>query len=848
MTDDISPLDEMVDGARHIRPHWRGIFGALFSLGHETLTERAQLLERAFVEEGITAMLPGEQPVHWRCDPIPLVLSAQEFSGLEAGLAQRARLIEAILTDIHGPGTLLRSGAIPAELIYGNPAFLRPCRIPGTDRTPVKHLHVYAADLMRGPDGVWRVLADRTDQARGLGYVLENRRNLARIIPEIFRNQLIEPLRPFLESSGEALRALAPGGEGGVALLSAGHTDPFWFEHILLARELSISLVEAGDLTIRGGLVFLKTLRGLERISVLMRRLEGARMDPLELARGSGPPGLLDAMRSGAVHVVNHPGSALAESPALAAFLPGLARQLLGEDLITPSQATLWLGEGANLRTVLRDLDGWVIRHATDGASVPLFPTHMPAGERAALTGRIAAHPAEYAALMAPLPSVAPCVGPKGMDPRPIALRMFLAHDGTTWRALPGGLARALSEEDAIAGRLPHDAVSKDVWVMADETAAARFVPMLDTRPMAIRRAAGDLPSRVADNFYWLGRYLERLEEAARLRRALIPRVMRPSPTPRERADIDLLSDCLRAAGMLRPEDTFEHGLAARGAAVLGAFRVEGRMRTQLARVASLAAQLRDRLTGEVHTILTRSLHDLGEAMRKLPPDTDPRAMERALALTTDILAFAATISGLAAENMVRGGGRLFFDFGRRVERAQAILEQVGQLLEQPPGTVQPGRVEDGLRLALELRDSVITYRSRYLSVMQAAPALDLILADEGNPRGLAFQLLAMRDLLRQITEEGDSLLASVDQALRDARAIVGTVLATPNQMIAAAQMTDALSALAALIGSVSERVSRRYFTLLPVARSLTMEADPILASPILASMDRTPLGRSDAA
>jgi uncharacterized circularly permuted ATP-grasp superfamily protein/uncharacterized alpha-E superfamily protein len=823
---DIPPLDEMVDGAHHVRPHWRGVFGSIFSLGHDTLTERAHLLERAFVEEGITAMLPGEQPVNWRCDPIPLILSAEEFAGLEVGLAQRARLIEAILSDIYGPGTLVDSGAIPPDLVYGNPAFLRPCRIAGTDRAPPRHLHVYAADLMRGPDGIWRVMADRADQARGLAYALENRRNLARIVPEIFQNQQIEPLRPFMEAAGEALRALAPGGEGGAALLSGGHADPLWFEHVLLARELSIGLVEPGDLTIRGGLVYLKTLRGLERISVLFRRQLGARMDPLEL-HGSGPPGLLDAMRSGSVHVVNHPGSALAESPALAAFLPGLARQMLGEDLITPSQATLYLGDGANLRTVLRDLQGWVIRNANDGGSVPVVPEHLSPEKRAELAAQVAARPAHYAALMAPTPSVAPCATPTGLEPRPVVLRMFLAHDGTTWRTMPGGLARALTDEDAIAGRLPRDAVSKDVWVLPDEFAASRFVPALDTRPMEIRRTAGDLPSRVADNFYWLGRYLERMEEAARLRRALIPRVSRPSASPHERADIDLLSACLHKAGMLRPEDTFEHGTASRNAAVLGAFRAEGPMRRLLGRVASMSEQLRDRLTGEVHTILTRSLHSLGEAMNRLPTDGDPRAVERASALTTDILQFSAAIAGLAAENMVRGGGRLFFDFGRRVERAHAILEQLAVLLEQPPGPVQQGHVEAGLQLALELRDSVITYRARYLAVLQAAPALDLMLADEGNPRGLAFQLLAMRDLLRQITEEGDSLLGSVDRALRDAREIVADVLAAPNQMQAAARLTETLSTLELAIESIADRVSRRYFTLLPIARSLSVDAEP---------------------
>jgi uncharacterized alpha-E superfamily protein len=369
--------------------------------------------------------------------------------------------------------------------------------------------------------------------------------------------------------------------------------------------------------------------------------------------------------------------------------------------------------------------------------------------------------------------------------------------------------------------------VSKDVWVLPDEFAATRFVPALDTHPMEIRRTAGDLPSRVADNFYWLGRYLERMEEAARLRRALIPRVTRPSASPHERADIDLLSACLRKAGMLRSEDTFEHGTVARNAAVLSAFRAEGPMRRLLGRVANMSAQLRDRLTGEMHMILTRSLQSLGEAMNRLPPDTDPRAVERASVLTTDILQFSAAIAGLAAENMVRGGGRLFFDFGRRMERAHAIIEQLSQLLEQPPGAVQAGHVEAGLQLALELRDSVITYRARYLAVMQAAPALDLILADEGNPRGLAFQLFAIRDLLRQITEEGDSLLVAIDRALRDAREIVTDVLWAPNQMQAAARITEKLAGLGSLIESVADRVSRRYFTLLPIARNLSVDAEP---------------------
>ena len=757
MSDD-SALDEMADGSGNAKPHWRSLLSTLFALGHETLAQRAHLLDQAFAEEGITAILPGERAVNWRCDPIPLLLSAGEFSALEAGLAQRAQLMELILADLYGPQSLLAEGLVPPDLVYGNPAFLRPCRaVDGRRRD--RYLSFYAADLLRGPDGAWRVMADRTGQAQGIAYALENRRMMSRVVPELFQSQHIQQLRQYLEITSDALQALAPDDGAAVALLSGGHADPLWFEHVLLSRELSIGLVEAGDLTLRNGQVFLKTLRGLQRIGVLLRRKEGHLVDSLELSAGAGVPGLLEAIRGGAVRMVNDPGSTLAEAPGLTAFLPVLARRLLGEDLRLASQATLWLGEGAVVRTVLRDLEGWVVRRATDGDAPPIVPMQLSLTDRAELAARMEAEPASYAASVAPTPSVAPCAGTHGLEARPIALRMFMTFDGTRWRAFPGGLARALSEEDALAGRLPRNALSKDVWVMADETSTVQGALGLLTPTLAIRRTSGDLPSRVADNFYWLGRYLERLEEAARLQRAMIARILRPSPSAREIAEMQVLVASLAKIQMMEAEDASVLGAGMLATAVMRAFRPNGGMRRVLAHVARQVGQLRDRLTGEMHTVLTRSLRVLGETMKRLPPDSNVRSLEHASNLTTEILEFAATVAGLAAENMVRGGGRLFLDFGRRMERAQSITAELAQVLDQPGALTQPGRVEAGLRMALELRDSVITYRARYLAVLQPAPALDLVLADEGNPRGLAFQLTAARDLLREIVEDGDSLL-----------------------------------------------------------------------------------------
>ncbi|MGE0417386.1 MAG: circularly permuted type 2 ATP-grasp protein, partial [Acetobacteraceae bacterium] len=707
----------MADGTGRPKPHWRGLMGAMFGLGRETLAERAAMLERAFAEEGITAMLPGDQPVNWRCDPIPLPLSSGEFAALESGLGQRARLLEAILADLYGPQDLLAEGLLPTDLVFDNPNFLRACRSSEFTRRD-RYLHFYAADLLRGPDGAWRVLADHTSQGSGIGYALENRRILARVVPELFQSPRIVPLRPFLDICADSLQALLPSDHSSVALLSRGHHDPLWFEHVLLSREFSIELVEGADLTIRGGAVFLKTLRGLQRIGVLLRRTPGDLIDPLELGPGAGTPGLMEAARAGNVRIVNDAGSAVVEAPGLAAFLPALARRLLDEDLVTASQATLWLGEGAVVRTVLRDLEGWIIRPATDGNAAPVRPTLLSTEERATLAARIGATPNRFAAAVAPTPSVAPTIGPNGLDARPIALRMFLAFDGSRWHAMPGGLARALSEEDALAARLPRNAVSKDVWVIADETAAVQGGLGLTTPTLAIRRTSGDLPSRVADNFYWLGRHLERLEEAARLQRALLTRILRPSPSPREVFEMQLLVRCLNAAGMLPGEDATVSSGTMLASAALRSFRSQGGLRLQLGRVNGQVGQLRDRLTEELYAVLTRSMRDLGDAMRQLPPDSHPRVLEQGTHLTVRILEFAAAVAGLAAENMVRGGGRLFMDFGRRIERAQAIVSQLAQVLEPDP-SAQPGKVEAALRLALELRDSVITYRSRYLSILQ---------------------------------------------------------------------------------------------------------------------------------
>jgi uncharacterized circularly permuted ATP-grasp superfamily protein/uncharacterized alpha-E superfamily protein len=810
--------DEMVDGKGGLRPQWRNLLGVLAGLGHGVLAERARRLERVMEEDGVASLLPGSPPDPWRFDPIPLPLSQGEFAALESGLAQRARLLEAVLTDLYGEQSLLADGVLPPALVYANPAFLRPCRHAAADQ-----LQFYAADLVRASDGTWHVLADRTGLAEGLSHALQNRRQLGRVMPELFVSQLLCRIDPFVELCLDMVRQVAS--TGTAALLTPGHADPAWYGHVLLARELSCTLVEGGDLTVRDGGLFLKTLHGLQPISVLLRGVAGQSIDPLELEPdGAGVPGLFAAARDH-VRIINSPGCGLVEAPALAAFLPNLATWLLGEKLALPSVRTVWLGHDADRAAVLGNPGEWCLRPALDGALPPVPLAAMNEAKRQDLFGRAAAAPWRYAASAVMTPSVAPCLDGEGLVPRPVLVRMFLVRDRGDWRAMPGGLGCVLPDQAQMwpsAGPV----LAKDVWVLAENPAALEGSSSPRTAPLAIRRTPGDMPSRVADNFFWLGRYLERLEGAARLLRITIGRVSRPSLTPHELAELDVLIACLTQAGLLNAESVAGLGPAGLGQELLRVAASWGSVHALLGRVSRVTGLLRDQVTGEMHAVTARGLREVEDALGRIPERGDGQALDAAFQAMSRVLAFAATLSGLSAENMVRGGGRLFLDLGRRVERAQAVADQIACTLEFPGVAQQPARVEHGLRLALELCDSSITYRSRYLSVLQPAPVLDLLLADDGNPRGMAYQLGAMRDRLSEIGGVADTSLAGAAAALQnEPGAMVRTVAEAADQSVAALFVAARLRSLRDAVADLSDRVSRRYFALLPTARTVGIEA-----------------------
>jgi uncharacterized circularly permuted ATP-grasp superfamily protein/uncharacterized alpha-E superfamily protein len=671
----------------------------------------------------------GERDEPWDLDFIPFVLSAEEWRELAAGLVQRARLLNLILGDLHGVHRLVRDGFIPAPLIFANPVYLRACqavRVPGDN-----YLQLYAADFARGPDGIWRVLADRTQAPAGLGFIMENRSVLSRVLPEAVHAVRPRSLSDSLRIRREALRSLAPAGSENpaVALLTPGLRNEAYFEHAYLARLLGFTLVEGGDLTVRDRRVWLKTLEGLRPVDVIIRLVADAFCDPLALRGDSllGVPGLVEATRAGRVAVANALGSGLVESPAFLPFLPGLALHLLGEELKLQSVETWWCGQGPERRYVGEHLDEMLVRPAFAAVGPQARPGSLSNAAREAGLARLRERPYEFVGQH----EIALSRAPVGVgSPRPAVLRLFVLFDGQDYVAIPGGIARVMEQDATGTVALTLAGGSKDVWVLPDGGQQAELAYAVTSPSPAVERLASDLPSRSAENLFWLGRYTERLEHLLRVCRCTAGCLVNESSNGRPAALAELMHRLKFAAEPAVPGSERD-ALQANLLALLFDEDHSAGARQLLKRIRAASFIVRDRLSADTWRILNLLGADAGRRAGRLP------LVFAGSALNNLVLDLAA-LSGMEMENMTRGHGWAFLDLGRRIERGASMARLVEAAIE----CAAPRELL--LEPLLEMADSVITYRRRYFAEPRIAGVLDLLLFDSANPRALAFQFAVL--------------------------------------------------------------------------------------------------------
>lgn len=725
------------------RPHWASVVRFLDTIGHQELARRWQQARQMLHENGVTYNVYGdphgmERP--WQLDAIPWVIAPEEWAGIEAALVQRARLLNALLADVYGPQQLLQQGLLPPALVFAHSGFLRPChglRLPNNG-----YLHLYAADLARAPDGQWWVLADRTQNPAGAGYALENRLIVSRLLPELFRDCQVRRLALFFAALRQLLLTLAPHHRDNprIVLLTPGPYNETYFEHVYLARYLGYTLVEGSDLTVRDQRVFLKTLAGLQPVDVILRRQDDVFCDPLELHQTSllGTAGLLQAVRAGNVAVVNALGSGWLESAALLPFLPTLCRHLLGEDLTLPSLPTWWCGQEDHLAYVLEHLERLVLVPALPtGTPEVIFGNQLEPAARQQLAARIRSRPYAYAAQHAVLLSSLPVWNHTAIQPQHTVLRAYVVATPNGYMVMPGGLTRASATTATPVLSMQGDRGSKDTWVLSHEPPDAFSLLPPPGRPVPLRRSGYDLPSRVVDNVFWMGRYAERAEGLLRLLRSLVIRLLDDAGLAGSVAFSALLQAMQSTWGLLAelsPEDDRVAAAVEPLHILLAAMfdtNLPSSVRIALSSLHRAAAKVRDYMTLECWRIITH----LDEHFTP-PPRYNTVQLSDALALIDQTIMILSAFSGIGVENMIRGPEWRFLDMGRRLERSLHLAGLLrNTLVDSMP------HENAVLEALLEIGDSSITYRSRYLTTLQCAPVLDLLLTDDTNPRAIVYQL-----------------------------------------------------------------------------------------------------------
>jgi uncharacterized circularly permuted ATP-grasp superfamily protein/uncharacterized alpha-E superfamily protein len=799
---------ELLDGSGAVRAHWRRLFDQLQRSTPAQLVQRQALLARQIQENGVTYNVyadPKGADRPWELDLLPHVIDAREWTQLSAGIAQRARLLNAVLADLYGPQRLISEGLLPAELVFGHNNFLWPCQ--GITPPDGNFLHLYAVDLARTPDGRWWVTADRTQAPSGAGYALENRTIVSRAFPDLYRDLKVQHLSGFFRTLQETLARQAPsdGEPPLVVLLTPGRFNESYFEHLYLARQLGYPLVEGGDLTVRDATVYLKTLSGLRRVHAIMRRLDDDFCDPLELRTDSalGVPGLLEAVRQGRVLVANALGSGVLESPGLLGFLPKISQFLFGEELMLPSIATWWCGEPPVLAQALEKLPQLLIKPAFPSQSfTPVFGRDLDDDQRAQLAARMQARPYAYVAQELAQLSQAPVwqADDGQIQPRAIGMRVYAVSGKDDYRVLPGGLTRVAAEADAEVVSMQRGGASKDTWVLGEQAPggeqwkAQRTVGVHD-----LVRRDPYLPSRVVENLFWFGRYCERCDDSARLLRIMLARYV-DGDDPQGLQSAVTLGESL----MLLPE---EGELPERLLAAMLGDDWSFSLRSNLQRLQWAASQVRGKLSRENWQALVELQREAVEL------ETSEPDFGELLDFLNRLVMSLAALSGFALDDMTRDEGWRFLMIGRRLERLQFLSSSLAAFLRGAAVFDQAG-----LEWLLELGNSSITYRSRYLAVAQLIPVLDLLLLDEQNPHAVLFQLKLVTRTVKRLNDDfgapRETALPELVARLSrfDLRCLENPLFGEASLRAALDGLADLLQEVADVSGQVSDRLALRHF------------------------------------
>jgi uncharacterized circularly permuted ATP-grasp superfamily protein/uncharacterized alpha-E superfamily protein len=853
----LAPMQPMVEHEATLAPEaepdlspaWQTFFDQLGSTGLDDLDRRTQTLARQVRDNGITYNVYASQggPQRpWALDLFPLILTPDSWQQIEVGVKQRARLLERVMADVYGPQQLIREAMIPPALVQGHPGYLRAMH--GVAPVGGTHLHIAAFDLARGPDGNWAVVSQRTQAPSGLGYLLENRLLISRQFPQAFEAMNIQRLAATYRVWVESLKAHSPeGANAHVALLTPGPYNETYFEHAYLARYLGLTLVEGHDLTVRDERVYLRTLRGLEPVHVLLKRLDDEFLDPLELRADStlGIPGLLQAVRAGNVVVANAPGSAFLESPALLGFLPALSEKLLGEELQLPALDTWWCGERAALASVLPQLEHMAIKptypgSVTHGTFNATLGRTLTQAQRDEWVGRITRQPDRYTLqAYTPLSQMPTWKNTtEGVVQRSVMLRVFAlrnsAGDGKdSWRVLPGGLARIAAPNAQIAS-MQRGGSSADVWVQTHADIDRSSLLPKYSAASGFKHRERMVTSRAAENLYWLGRYTERSENMVRLVRLCIEALNGEDPASRSLwAWLQLLT---QRQGLVPAGVPSAHAATEDKATSTPSMGSRRRVfeRTLIAcldqddhstsvgynlrALHQAASSLRERLSPEHWNAIVHCVDQFSADCALSGSQREFSAVQALQALDAASSALAA-ITGAQTDRMTRDDGWQLLSIGRHVERlgflssALDLAVEVGAFEGAPDEAPSADENSSHYAALLSLFDSTITFQAQYQQSRELAPLIELLVQDNDNPRSLAWVARTLRGRLSKLANTPMGEPDALARLVPDLKQTDLEQLCTPNDAGHHPNLRACLTECMQAAWQVSDAITAHYFS-----------------------------------
>ncbi len=748
--------DEAFNDGRVSRPHWKLVLDNLSTLGAEGIHDRQIRAQRILRDDGATYDLKSDplSPSVWSLDIVPYVIEQSDWKRIEAGINQRSRLFDLMFKDIYGEQRLIKEGIVPSEIIFSHPGFLRQCHhvsIPFE-----KQLILHAVDIVRDQHGNPVIIGDRTQAPSGFGYALENRTVVSRVMPSLFRSSHVRRLSHFFNTLRTTLTRLASHKTDTprIVVLTPGAYSSTYFEHAFLANYLGYSLVQGGDLTVRNGKVWMKSLQGLTQVDVILRRMDDSYCDQAELRADSmlGVPGLLEVVRAGNVVLANPLGSGVLEAPALMAFLPKISQFLLGEPLQINNVQTWWCGNQADFDYVKANIDSLIVKPAYRSFSSKSFYGHsLNDQQKQQLIEKISKQPHKYVAQSYIPGSQTPIWSDGKFESRPSLLRLFsVSGSDNTYEVMPGGLARAAaSTQEYIVSKLS-GSWSKDAWVLSDGPDFTHQ-SLLDKAPIIGGAEQSNLPSRVVENLFWFGRYAERAEINLRLMRTVFMQLNGIDPLPIESRDVLLKALSTQTGctpGFLTEEtELLEKPNDELADIVVNANRV-GSIKSNLLAMLACGEQVKEMLSADTRIILNELRDHINDVDRAYS-DGLPAVPEESLdSLVTSLLA----LSGLNHESMLRGLDWTFQEIGRRTERALQTATLLKSTLTIPLAPMQQQQVLESVLLSVE---ALISFRRRYRTRARVAFGLDLLMVDPTNPRSLVYQVEQLRNYLKVLPQTG---------------------------------------------------------------------------------------------